>query len=88
MATRTRDGYRQAVGFDLCPRLRDPAERRLYPPRGFNVPEGLEAVTVRRASMAAIERGWDELLRRRRRSGLAVSPRRWHYCAFRVGSPG
>ena len=51
------------LGFDLCPRLRDLAERRLYLPRGFNVPEGLEAVTVRRASMAAIERGWDELLR-------------------------
>ena len=27
------------------------------------MPEGLEAVTVRRVSMAAIERGWDELLR-------------------------
>ncbi|MCB2071152.1 MAG: Tn3 family transposase, partial [Ottowia sp.] len=51
------------LGFDLCPRLRDLAERRLYLPRGFNVPEGLEAVTVRRVSMAAIERGWDELLR-------------------------
>ena len=51
------------LGFDLCPRLRDLAERRLYLPRGFNVHEGLEAVTVRRVSMAAIERGWDELLR-------------------------
>jgi len=51
------------LGFDLCPRLRDLAERKLYLPRGFNVPEGLEAVTVRRVSMAAIERGWDELLR-------------------------
>jgi len=51
------------LGFDLCPRLRDLAERRLYLPRGFNVPEGLEAVTVRRVSMVAIERGWDELLR-------------------------
>jgi TnpA family transposase len=51
------------LGFDLCPRLRDLAERKLYLPRGFNVPEGLEAVTVRRVSTAAIERGWDELLR-------------------------
>lgn len=51
------------LGFDLCPRLRDLAERRLYLARGFNVQEGLEAVTVRRVSMAAIERGWDELLR-------------------------
>lgn len=51
------------LGFDLCPRLRDLAERKLFLPRGFTVPEGLEAVTVRRVSLAAIERGWDELLR-------------------------
>lgn len=51
------------LGFALCPRLRDLAERKLYLPRGFNVPEGLEAITVRRVSMAAIARGWDELLR-------------------------
>ena len=51
------------LGFDLCPRLRDLAERKLYLPRGFSVPDGLEAVTVRRVSLAAIERGWDELLR-------------------------
>jgi TnpA family transposase len=51
------------LGFDLCPRLRDLAERKLYLPRVFSVPEGLEAVTVRRVSLTAIERGWDELLR-------------------------
>jgi TnpA family transposase len=51
------------LGLDLCRRLGDLAERKLYLPRGFNVPEGLEAVTIRRVSMAAIERGWDELLR-------------------------
>ena len=51
------------LGFDLCPRLRDLAERKLYLPRGFTVPDGLEVVTVRRVSLAAIERGWDELLR-------------------------
>ena len=51
------------LGFDLCPRLRDLAERKLYLPRGFSVPDGLEAVAVRRVSLAAIERGWDELLR-------------------------
>ena len=50
------------LGFGLCPRLRDLAERKLYLPRGFTVPECLEAVTVRRVSIAAIERGWDELL--------------------------
>ena len=36
------------LGFDLCPRLRDLAERKLYLPRGFTVPDGLEVVTVRR----------------------------------------
>ena len=51
------------LGFDLCPRLRDLAERKLYLPRIFSVPEGLEAVTVRSVSLTAIERGWDELLR-------------------------
>lgn len=51
------------LGFDLCPRLRDLAERKLFVPRNFEVPQGLEAATVRRVSLAAIERGWDELLR-------------------------
>lgn len=51
------------LGFDLCPRLRDLAERKLLVPRNFEVPQGLEAVTMRRVSLAAIERGWDELLR-------------------------
>jgi len=60
------------LGFDLCPRLRDLAERKLHLPRVFRVPEGLEAVTVRSVSLSAIERGWDELLR------LAASIRpRW-----------
>ena len=51
------------LGFDLCPRLRDLAERKLYLPRRLSVPEGLEAATVRLVSLTAIERGWDELLR-------------------------
>ncbi|MDM0071618.1 Tn3 family transposase [Variovorax sp. J31P207] len=51
------------LGFDLCPRLRDLAERKLHLPRVFRIPEGLEAVTVRSVSLGAIERGWDELLR-------------------------
>lgn len=44
------------LGFDLCPHLRDLAERKLYLPRGFTVPDGLEVVTGRRVSLAAIER--------------------------------
>ncbi len=38
------------LGFDLCPRLRDLRERKLFVPRAWPVPERLEAVTVRRVS--------------------------------------
>jgi TnpA family transposase len=51
------------LGFDLCPRLRDLRERKLFVPRGWPVPESLEGVTVRRVSIKAIERGWDDLVR-------------------------
>jgi TnpA family transposase len=51
------------LGFDLCPRLRDLRERKLFVPRAWPVPERLEAVTVRRVSLRAIEAGWDELVR-------------------------
>ena len=51
------------LGFDLCPRLRDLRERRLFVPRAWLVPERLEAVTMRRVSLRAIEAGWDELVR-------------------------
>lgn len=51
------------LGFDLCPRLRDLAERKLYLPPGFLVPEGIERATIKRLSRKAIRSGWDELLR-------------------------
>ncbi len=51
------------LGFDLCPRLRDLRERKLFVPRGWPVPESVEGVTVRRVSVKAIERGWDDLVR-------------------------
>ena len=51
------------LGFDLCPRLRDLRERKLFVPRGWLVPETPEGVTVRRVSVKAIERGWDDLVR-------------------------
>jgi len=51
------------LGFDLCPRLRDLRERKLFVPRGWPVPETIEGVTVRRVSVKAIERGWDDLVR-------------------------
>ena len=51
------------LGFDLCPRLRDLAERKLYLPPGFVVPEGIERIVVKRLSLRSIRAGWDELLR-------------------------
>ncbi len=51
------------LGFDLCRRLRDLAERKLYLPRGFASPEGLASVVASEISLKAIREGWDELLR-------------------------
>ncbi len=51
------------LGFDLCPQLRNLRERKLFVPRGWKVPDGLESVTVRRVSLKAIELGWDPLMR-------------------------
>jgi len=51
------------LGFDLCPRLKDLRERKLFVPRGWSVPDSLERATVRRVSLKAIERGWDDLVR-------------------------
>lgn len=51
------------LGFDLCPRLRDLSERKLYLPAKFEVPESIERVTVKRVSLRKIRAGWDELMR-------------------------
>lgn len=51
------------LGFDLCPRLRDLTERKLFLPRRMEVPEGLEQALVRDVSLKAIRNSWDELLR-------------------------
>lgn len=51
------------LSFDLCPRLRDLAERKLFLPRSLEAPEGLDQVLVRDVSLKAIRKGWDELLR-------------------------
>ncbi|MDR6539704.1 hypothetical protein J2739_005506 [Variovorax soli] len=40
------------LGFDLCPRLRDLAERKLHLPRVFRVPEGMEV--LRRARSTSV----------------------------------
>ncbi len=51
------------LGFDLCPQMRDLAERRLYLPRSVKLPENLERIALTNVSERAIAKGWDELLR-------------------------
>ena len=53
----------KGLKFELCPRLRDLSERKLYLPARFVVPEGIEEVTVKRLSLRAIRQGYDEYLR-------------------------
>lgn len=54
--------FAKLSGFDLCPRLRDLAERKLYLPRGMDAPDGLGRVIISDVSLKAIRGGWDELL--------------------------
>jgi len=51
------------VGFDLCPRLAKLKRRKLYLPRGLEVPEVLRPCVVEPVSRRAIVRGWKGLLR-------------------------
>ena len=51
------------LGFDLVPRLKDLAERKLYLPLKMDTPEELERVLVKEVSLTAIRKGWDELAR-------------------------
>ncbi len=51
------------VGFDLCPRLARLKRRRLYLPRGLDVPPILQPIVAETVSRRAISRGWDGLLR-------------------------
>jgi TnpA family transposase len=53
------------VGFDLCPRLAKLKKRKLYLPRGLDIPEMLRPCVAETVSRRAISRGWEELLRRR-----------------------
>ena len=49
------------LGFDLCPRLRELKQRRLFLPRGMPVPEELAAVCEAGIDTALIEAQWDTL---------------------------
>jgi TnpA family transposase len=56
-------GFAKALGFDLCPRIRNMRERRLCMPRGFAVPKGLESVVDCGLSMECIRSEWDDFVR-------------------------
>jgi TnpA family transposase len=51
------------VGFDLCPRLAKLKRRKLYVPRGLDVPEVLRPCVAETVSRRAIARSWEGLLR-------------------------
>lgn len=51
------------VGFDLTPRLAGLHKRKLYLPRGIDVPVSLRSIVSETVSTRAITRGWDSLLR-------------------------
>jgi TnpA family transposase len=51
------------LGFDLCPRLRNLSEQKLYLPRRVAAPDGLASVLAYEISIKAIRDGWEELLR-------------------------
>jgi TnpA family transposase len=55
--------FAKLLGFDLCPRLKNLAERKLFLPRRMDTPEGLERVVIRDVSLKAIRTGWDEMMR-------------------------
>jgi TnpA family transposase len=53
----------KSVSFDLCPRLARLKKRRLYLPKGLDVPPVLQPIVAETVSRRAISRGWDEFLR-------------------------
>ena len=51
------------LGFDLCVRLRNLKERKLYVPSGVDVPDGLANIVSSDISLLSVRKQWDELLR-------------------------
>jgi TnpA family transposase len=50
------------LGFDLCPRLKNLKQRRLYVPRGATIPEAIKPICVATADTRLIEAHWDRLV--------------------------
>lgn len=55
--------FAKTLGFDLCPRLADLKDRKLYVPRRFSVPAHLSEIASPTVRMADIHEGWDDFLR-------------------------
>jgi TnpA family transposase len=53
----------KSVSFDLCPRLARLKKRRLYLPKGLDVPQILQPIVAETVSRRAIGVGWDGFLR-------------------------
>jgi TnpA family transposase len=66
------------LGFDLCPRLRELAQRRLFLPRGSVVPEALAKICSAHVETTAIDTHWDSLV------NLAASVSSGHVSAVTV----
>jgi TnpA family transposase len=56
-------GLSKLLGFDLCPRQRNPRERRLHVLAGHPFDAILKGVVQADVSRRAVDLGWDELLR-------------------------
>ena len=74
------------VGLDLCPRLADIKDRKLYLPRGIRIPDRLLPIVSQTVAKRAIIHGWDDLLR----VGASVKSGRCSatYIVDRYGSAG
>jgi TnpA family transposase len=70
------------LGFDLCPRLRELAQRRLFLPRGAVVPDALARVCSAHVDTKAIEAHWDSLVHLA--ASVLSGPRQ---CGYRNGTP-
>jgi TnpA family transposase len=51
------------LGFDLCPRLADLNDRKLFVPRGIDVPDVLLPITERLRLTKTARQGWEPLVR-------------------------
>jgi len=56
-------GIGKALGLDLCVRPSGMADRKLYPPRGFVVPDALTPITRSTIAPGTIIKGYDAFLR-------------------------